>query len=170
MPSRLTPWQSFSKDMVLLLLVLVLFVNRKSIKSLANAKAGDNLLIGAAVVSVGFGLYTYNFLPVVDFLPYKVGANILQEMKTPPGAMPDEFEVTYKLINKNTKETKTMTDKEYLKSGIWKDASWEIQGNPESRLVKKGFEPKIRDLNIQDAQGNNYNEELLSVHFIVWLL
>lgn len=161
----LTPWQSFTKDMVLLLLVLVLFVNRKTIKSLANAKAGDNLLIGAAVVSVGFGLYTYNFLPVVDFLPYKVGANILQEMKTPPGAMPDEFEVTYKLINKNTKATKTMTDKEYLKSGIWKDASWEVQGNPESRLVKKGFEPKIRDLNIQDAQGNNYNEELLSSPF-----
>lgn len=161
----LTPWQSFSKDMILLLLVLVLFVNRKSIKSLANAKTGDKLLIGAAVVSVGFGLYTYNFLPVVDFLPYKIGANILQEMKTPPGAVPDEFEVTYNLKNKKTKATKTMTDKEYLKSGIWKDTNWEVQGNPESRLVKKGFEPKIRDLNIQDAQGNNYNEELLSSPF-----
>jgi hypothetical protein len=161
----LTPWQSFTKDLILLLLVLVLFVNRKSIKSLANAKTGDNLLIGAAVVSIGFGLYTYNFLPVVDFLPYKIGANILQEMKTPPGAVPDEFEVTYNLKNKKTKETKTMSDKEYLKSGIWKDTSWEIQGNPESKLVKKGFEPKIRDLNIQDAQGNNYNEELLSSPF-----
>jgi hypothetical protein len=161
----LTPWQSFIKDMALLLLVLVLFVNRKSIKSVANAKTGDKLLIGAAVVSIGFGLYTYNFLPVVDFLPYKIGANILQEMKTPPGAVPDEFEVTYNLLNKKTKATKTMTDKEYLKSGIWKDTNWEVQGNPESRLVKKGFEPKIRDLNIQDAQANNYNEELLSSPF-----
>jgi hypothetical protein len=161
----LTPWQSFTKDLILLLLVLVLFVNRKSIKSLANAKTGDNLLIGAAVVSIGFGLYTYNFLPVVDFLPYKIGANIRLEMKTPPGAVPDEFEVTYNLKNKKTKETKTMSDKEYLKSGIWKDTSWEIQGNPESKLIKKGFEPKIRDLNIQDAQGNNYNEELLSSPF-----
>jgi hypothetical protein len=161
----LTPWQSFIKDMALLLLVLVLFVNRKSIRSVANAKTGDKLLIGAAVVSIGFGLYTYNFLPIVDFLPYKVGANILQEMKTPPGAVPDEFEVTYNLLNKKTKATKTMTDKEYLKSGIWKDTNWEVQGNPESRLVKKGFEPKIRDLNIQDAQANNYNEELLSSPF-----
>ncbi|MBD1387473.1 DoxX family protein [Mucilaginibacter rigui] len=161
----LTPWQSFSKDMVLLLLVLVLFVNRKSIKSLSNTKTGDKLLISATVASVGFGLYTYNFLPVVDFLPYKIGANILQEMKTPPGAVPDEFEVTYNLKNKKTKATKNMTDKEYLKSGIWKDTSWEVQGNPESRLIKKGFEPKIRDLNIQDAQGNNYNEELLSSPF-----
>jgi hypothetical protein len=161
----LTPWQSFIKDMALLLLILVLFVNRKSIRSVANAKTADKLLIGAAVVSIGFGLYTYNFLPVVDFLPYKIGANILQEMKTPPGAVPDEFEVTYNLLNKKTKATKTMTDKEYLKSGIWKDTNWEVQGNPESRLVKKGFEPKIRDLNIQDAQANNYNQELLSSPF-----
>jgi hypothetical protein len=161
----LTPWQSFTKDLILLLLVLVLFVNRKGIKSLANSKTGDKLLIGAAVVSVGFGLYTYNFLPIVDFLPYKIGANILQEMKTPPGAVLDEFEVTYNLKNKKTKATKTMTDKEYLKSGIWKDTNWEVQGTPESRLIKKGFEPKIRDLNIQDAQGNSYNEELLSSPF-----
>jgi uncharacterized membrane protein YphA (DoxX/SURF4 family) len=161
----LTPWQSFSKDMVLLLLVLVLFMNRTSIKSLFNKKTGDQLLIGATIVFVGFGLYTYNFLPIVDFLPYKVGANILEEMKTPPGSKPDEFEVTYNLKNKKTKETKVMSDKEYLKTAIWKDASWEIVGSPESRLVKKGFEPKIRDLNIQDAQGNNYNQELLSSPF-----
>jgi hypothetical protein len=86
-------------------------------------------------------------------------------MKTPPGSKPDEFEVTYNLKNKKTKETKVMSDKEYLKTAIWKDASWEIVGSPESRLVKKGFEPKIRDLNIQDAQGNNYNQELLSSPF-----
>jgi uncharacterized membrane protein YphA (DoxX/SURF4 family) len=161
----LTPWQSFSKDMVLLLLVLVLFVNRTSIKSLFNKKTGDQLLIGATIVFVGFGLYTYNFLPIVDFLPYKIGANILEEMKTPPGSKPDEFEVTYNLKNKKTSETKVMSDKEYLKTAIWKDANWEIVGSPESRLVKKGFEPKIRDLNIQDAQGNNYNQELLSNPF-----
>ncbi|QHS54414.1 DoxX family protein [Mucilaginibacter sp. 14171R-50] len=167
----LTPWQSFIKDMILLLLVLVLFINRKSIKPLTNAKTGDKLLLGAAIVSIGFGLYTYNFLPVIDFLPYKIGANILEEMKTPPDAVPDEFEINYKLINKKTKETKTMTDKEYLKSGIWKDANWQVQGNPESRLVKKGFEPKIRDLNIQDAQGNNYNQELLSSPFYsLWIV
>jgi uncharacterized membrane protein YphA (DoxX/SURF4 family) len=161
----LTPWQSFSKDMVLLLLVLVLFVNRTSIKSLFSKKTGGQLLIGATVVFVGFGLYTYNFLPIVDFLPYKIGANILEEMKTPPGSKPDEFEVTYHLKNKKNSETKVMSDKEYLKTAIWKDANWEIVGSPESRLVKKGFEPKIRDLNIQDAQGNNYNEELLSNPF-----
>jgi uncharacterized membrane protein YphA (DoxX/SURF4 family) len=161
----LTPWQSFTKDLVLLLLILVLFVNRFKIKSLADKKTGDQLLIAATVVSVGFGLYTYNFLPMVDFLPYKIGANIWDEMQTPPGAKPDEYEVTYHLTNKKTKETKVMSDKEYLKTAIWKDTNWEIKGNPESRLLKKGFEPKIRDLAIQDAQGNAYNKELLSNPF-----
>jgi hypothetical protein len=161
----LTPWQSFSKDMVLLLLVLVLFVNRKAIQPLVKQKTGDQLLIGATVLSIGFGLYTYNFSPIVDFLPYKIGANILDEMKTPPGAPADVYEVTYHLKNKKTAETKVMTDKEYLKTAIWKDTNWEIVGNPESVLLKKGFEPKIRDLNIQDAQGNDYNQELLSSPF-----
>jgi hypothetical protein len=166
----LTPWQSFTKDLILLLLILVLFVKRKSVTSLANAKTGDKFLIGAAVVSIGFGLYTYNFLPIVDFLPYKIGANIREEMKTPPGAVPDEFEVTYNLKNKKTKVTKTMSDKEYIKSGIWKDTNWAVQGNPESRLVKKGFQPKIQDLTIHDAEGNNYNEELLSSPFYSLLI
>src|SRR3954465_11657108 len=44
----LTPWQSFSKDLVLLVLVLVLFINRTKIKPLFKPKAGDKWLIGAA--------------------------------------------------------------------------------------------------------------------------
>jgi uncharacterized membrane protein YphA (DoxX/SURF4 family) len=158
----LTPWQSFSKDLVLLLLIIVLFVNRKKIQPLFSAKSSDNLLIISAVISVLIGLYTYNFLPFIDFLPYKIGANLPDEMKTPPGAKPDEFEQTYHLKNKKTGDTKVINDKAYMSSGIWKDNNWIIVGTPESRLVKKGFTPKIVDLSIQDAQGNNYTQELLS--------
>lgn len=161
----LTPWQSFSKDLVLLLLILVLFKNRGTIKPLFKPKTGDQLLIGSVVIALAMGLYTYNFLPVIDFLPYKVGANILDEMKTPAGAQPDQYEVDYKLKNKKTGETKEMTDKEYLSTNIWKDTNWEIVGTPESKLVKKGFTPKIIDLNIQDAGGTNYNQELLDNPF-----
>lgn len=161
----LTPWQSFSKDMVLLVLVAVLFVNRTKIKPLFSANAGDKWLIGAAIVSVGFGLYTYNFLPIVDFLPYKIGANIPAEMDTPPNAPKDVFVLTYHLKNKKTKETKVMTDKEYLSTNIWQDANWEVIGDPENRLVKKGYEPKIRDLSIQDAQRNDFTKELLASPF-----
>ncbi|WP_295716906.1 BT_3928 family protein [Mucilaginibacter sp.] len=161
----LTPWQSFGKDMILLVLVAVLFVNRTKIKPLFSAKAGDKWLIGATVISVGFGLYTYNFLPIVDFLPYKIGANIPAEMDTPPNAPKDVFVLTYHLKNKKTKETKVMTDKEYLSTNIWKDANWEVIGDPENRMVKKGYEPKIRDLSLQDAQRNDFTKELFASPF-----
>jgi uncharacterized membrane protein YphA (DoxX/SURF4 family) len=161
----LTPWQSFSKDLVLLLLVLVLFINKSLIKPLFSAKTGNQLLTGAAIVAIALGLYTYNFLPVIDFLPYKIGANLPAEMSTPSGAQPDLFELTYNLKNQKTGESKTMTDKEYLATNIWKDANWKVVGSPESRLVKKGFTPLIVDLAIQDAQGNNYTKELLANPF-----
>lgn len=162
----LTPWQSFSKDLVLLLLIVVIFVNRKSgINPLFVAKTEKWLFIGTIVIAFGFGAYTYNFSPVIDFLPYKVGANIPDEMKTPPGAVPDEYELTYKLENKKTHEKKTMTNTEYMKTGIWKDNNWEVKGDPESRLVKKGFTPKIPYLVIQDAQGSDYTQELFGNPF-----
>jgi len=161
----LTPWQSFSKDLFLLVLVLVIFKNRKKIQPLFIAKSGDQLLLAATIVSVGVGLYTYNFSPVIDFLPYKIGANIPDEMKTPPGAKPDEYELTYNLKNKKTGETKVMNDKEYMSSNIWKDNNWQVVGEPERRFVKKGFAPKIQDLTIHDAQGTDYTKELLSNPF-----
>jgi uncharacterized membrane protein YphA (DoxX/SURF4 family) len=161
----LTPWQSFSKDLILLLLIIVLFKNKEKISPVFSEETGERLLMVSMVLAVGFGCFTYSFSPIVDFLPYKIGANIPDEMKTPPGAMPDEFELTYSLKNKKSGEAKTMTDKEYIKSGIWKDTNWQVEGNPESRLVKKGFTPKIADLSIQDAQRNDYTKELLSNPF-----
>jgi uncharacterized membrane protein YphA (DoxX/SURF4 family) len=161
----LTPWQSFSKDMILLALVLVIFINRKGIQPIFSEKTGDRLAWGSVIIALLIGFYTYSFLPVIDFLPYKVGANISNEMVTPPGAQPDVFEITYQLKNKKSGATKTMTDKDYLKSNIWKDNDWEVVGTPESRLVKKGFTPKIIDLSIKDAQGTDYTKELLSNPF-----
>src|ERR1700749_4805133 len=58
----LSPWQSFSKDLFLLLLIIVLFVHRKKIQPLFSKKTGDNLLIVSAIVALGLGMYTYNFM------------------------------------------------------------------------------------------------------------
>lgn len=162
----LTPWQSFSKDMVLFILIIGVFINRDKIHPLfKNTKTEKGVVIVAIVLAFGAGVYTYNFLPVMDFLAYKVGANIPDEMRTPPGAKPDEYELTYHLKNKKTNEVKTMSSVDYLKTGIWKDTNWQIQGEPESKLIKKGFSPKIVDLAINDAQGNDYTKELLANPF-----
>lgn len=158
----LTPWQSFSKDLLLLLMIVFIFINKKLIVPIV-AKEPDQKIITVIIVvlSLGFGVYTLNFLPIIDFLPYKVGAHIPSLMVIPKGEKPDEYEIIYQLKNKQTGAKKTLSDKEYLKTEIWKDENWAIIGDPEQRLVKKGFEPKIKDLIITDASGTDYTKEII---------
>jgi uncharacterized membrane protein YphA (DoxX/SURF4 family) len=158
----LTPWQSFIKDIVLLSMILQIFIKRKEILPVIAGKKNQQFIAGLVLIlSLGFGLFTYSYLPILDFLPYKIGNNIPQLMITPPGAEPDVYEITYNLKNKSTGETKSMTDKEYLKTEIWKDKNWEITGDPVTKLIKKGFDLKIKDLKITDSQGTDYNHEIL---------
>lgn len=158
----LTPWQSFLKDLVLLALIAVIFIKRKHIQPLFSSPGLMNAFMVIAVIfSFGVGIYTYNYLPFVDFLPYQVGANLPENMRIPPGAPKDEYVITYSLKHKKSGETQKMTDKEYLKTEIWKDANWEIIGEPQNQLIKKGYEPKIRDLIISDSQGTDYTSEII---------
>ena len=159
---KLTPWQSFIKDLILLALILVIFAQRNHIKPLIKSTiAADRAAVGVLLFSIGFGVYTYNYSPILDFLPYKIGNNIPALMKLPPGAPQDVYEIMYNLKNKKTGETQKMTDKEYLKTGIWKDENWEIIGDPVNRLVKEGFQIAIKDLKIEDAQGTDYTNEII---------
>ncbi len=158
----LTPWQSFGKDIILLVLIAYLFIHRSKILPVLTSKNAQLAsLILVFVASLGFSLFTYSRSPIIDFLPYKVGANLPELMKTPPGAIPDEFLIMYKLENTKTGEKKRMSDKEYLKTEIWKDTNWEIVGEPDKKLIKKGFEAKIKDLEISDASGTSYTKELI---------
>lgn len=158
----LTPWQSFSKDLVLLVLIVYLFIYRDKILPLTQNTGQQKIaLIAVTALSFIFTIYTYTYLPVIDFLPYKIGASIPDAMKIPEGATPDEFLIMYQLKNKATGAKKEMSDKDYLKTEIWKDANWEIVGDPVQKLIKKGYEPKIKDLNISDASGTDYTKELI---------
>lgn len=158
----LTPWQSFGKDLILLVMIVYLFIKRADIHPVTNHPGWQSGLFSAVfAASLFFGTFTYNYLPIIDFLPYKIGANIPESMKIPPGATPDEFLIMYQLKNKATGETKTMSDKDYMKLEVWKDNNWEVFGDPEKKLIKKGYEVKIKDLLISDASGTDYTKELI---------
>ena len=158
----LTPWQSFSKDLVLLVMILIIFLNKDQIYSaVKSSKSRRAVFLIVTALAAGFGTYTYNYLPVVDFLPYKVGNHLPALMRIPPGAPLDEYEISYRLKHKKSGEEKKMTDKEYLKTEIWKDENWEIIGQPENRLVKAGYQAKIKDLKIMDSQGTDYTSEII---------
>jgi len=158
----LSPWESFIKDCVLLVLIAVLFYFKDDITPLVSEHYTQLILTaGIVVISIGFGVYTYNFLPIVDFLPYKKGNHIPSLMTVPEGESLPEYETIYHLENKDTKETKKISDKEYLETGIWKDERWEIIGDPETKLVKAGYVVPISDLMISDADGIDRTDEII---------
>ncbi|MBB2146876.1 DoxX family membrane protein [Pedobacter sp. LMG 31464] len=158
----LTPWQSFTKDLILLVMIVYLFVHRNKIEPVTTNLAWQKRVASLVLIaSLLFGLFTYNFSPILDFLPYKIGSSIPESMKIPAGEKPDEFLIMYQLKNKATGETKTMSDKDYLKLEVWKDNNWEVIGNPEKKLIKKGYDVKIKDLLIADASGTDYTKEIV---------
>src|SRR3546814_9496515 len=103
------------------MLILPIFLYSRHIRPLLYPKGSDLALVMASVLSLGFGIYTYFYLPVIDFLPYKVGNHIPSLMVMPPGAEPDVFKVIYTLKNKKTGDLRKMDDKEYMASNIWED-------------------------------------------------
>ncbi len=159
----LTPWQSFSKDLVLLALILIIFFNRKQIQSIIKG-SGNQFVVAliTTIVSLGIGIYTVNYLPFIDFLPYKIGNNLPSLMVLPEGKQGDVFEQLYTMKNKKTGETKKVNDKVYMADKLWEDESWEIIGEPESKLIKKGYDIPIPDLLITDADGTDHTQEIIA--------
>ncbi len=157
----LTPWQSFSKDLVLLVLIVYIFFNKSYINPLGkNIGFAKLISIITVILTLLFGFYTWYFQPIIDFLPYKVGANIPQSMVVPEGAPRDVYEIIYTLKNKKTGQLKTITDKEYLATKIYNNPDYEYVSATEPKLLKKGFTPKIVDLKVADAQGVDYTKEI----------
>lgn len=159
----LTPWESFIKDLVLLGLIIPLFIYRDRITPIIKSLFTRNLLtLFIIIASFGIGIYTLYFLPFVDFLPYKEGNNIPELRKIPEGAEPDVYEHVYQLKNKTTGEVRKVTDKEYLGDKLWEDDNLEVIGEPESKLIKKGFQLAIPDLIISDMEGTDRTDEITS--------
>ena len=143
---KLTPWQSFTKDIVLLVFILIIFIGQKHIKPLFGKAIQSVTIFTFLFASTGFTVLAYMFLPFVDFLPYKVGNDIEALSAIPPGAPVDEYEMVF-IYEKGGqqfefKATELPADLDAYKFVDRKD-----------KLVKKGYQPPIHDFKIYDSQG-----------------
>ena len=86
---KLTPWQSFGKDLILMFLIGYLYLYHEDITPLLGREGKvPRIMINAVgvVLIIVLSWYCYSYLPVVDFLPYKVGNNLKElSTKTKPG-------------------------------------------------------------------------------------
>lgn len=152
---KLTPWESFTKDIVLLVLILVIFFLRKQIQPLFSERmAGVVSWIGLGL-SAWFTFHCYQHLPVKDFRPYAEGKSILDGISVPEGAKPDKYET--KLYYEKAGEVKEFT----LENYPWNDTTWKWK-DTKNILVEKGYTPPIHDFKLTDSEGNDRTLEILT--------
>jgi uncharacterized membrane protein YphA (DoxX/SURF4 family) len=77
---KLTPWQSFIKDIVLMFFVVHLFWYRKTYSPSLSERTGDIVIGAVAALSLFLGIYAIRHLPFIDFRAYRIGNNIPQQM------------------------------------------------------------------------------------------
>jgi len=147
----LTPWQSFTKDVILLVLIILLFIGKSHINPLVGLRFENFLVLVVLIASLGFPIYTYNYLPVIDFRPYAIGKNIPEQTK----GIPDELKYIYLLKDKKSGETK-----EFDKWPENWDKLYDYVNN-RTEVIKKGIDPKIKDFSISDFNGSDYTEDII---------
>lgn len=79
---KLTPWESFTKDVVLMVFVLHLFWYRKNYTSPLRTMEGHTVIATVVVIAFFLGIYAVRHLPFIDFRPYRVG-NVIPEQMVP---------------------------------------------------------------------------------------
>ncbi len=134
---KLRPWESFLKDLILMVPTLFLFWRRNKLES--EFKDSVN------VIGVGFSLvfslfvawHAVKHLPTFDFRPYKVGADIKANMQpTEP--------LRYLYFMERNGEVKEFS--EYPMDTTWKYKSMDI-ANPDAK-------PKITDYSVWNDDGD----------------
>ncbi|MCJ8167198.1 DoxX-like family protein [Pontibacter sp. E15-1] len=141
---KLTPWESFTKDVVLLAMILVLVFTQHYLKPFMRPASGAVITIITAAISIMVGWYAYEHLPYIDFRAYKVGNDI-------PRLMQPLAPLRYKYImakGGQQQEFETYpTDTTYTFKEM-------VAINPEDG-------PKITDFNVWNDEGD-FTQEVLT--------
>ena len=150
----LTNWQTFWKNVVLIMLAIGLFALRKSTHPLWRGWMELVIASTTIIIAVSFMAWTNNHLPVKDFRPYKIGNHLPTLMEYPEDAEPDQYDITFVYAKDGVEQTFTLEN--YPKG----DSTWTFV-RQNSKLIKKGYEPPIHDFEIINANGDDLTWDIL---------
>ena len=159
---KLTPWESFGKDIILLFFIAVIFLKRNFIKPLLSFKIENMLLVVITFFCFAFVFHTYNHLPIQDFRPYAVGKSIPEGMKTCDElGLPCPEKIDYFLVkNKETGEEKELLSSE------WNWQTDDFVSITEKSLEIEGYEPPVKDFSIS-IDGADYTDSILNSDYAI---
>jgi len=152
---HLTNWQTFWKNIVLIIFTIILFAGRKKVRNILIPVREWMVITAVIIMFVGFAVLNLRYLQIVDFLPYKTGVNIPDAMKIPEGVPTDQYESTF--IYEKDGVRKEFTLENYPAD----DTTWKFI-DQNTVLVKKGYIPPIHDFSITAPDGQDIAEQVLA--------
>lgn len=165
---KLKPWESFWKDIALLILITVLFAGKNNIKELFAPMITGTLFMLAVVFSIGFPIYAFRNLPPLDFRPYAPGMSIKENMKAGTDYQAAVYETRFKYENL---KDHTITEFD-IKNYPWEDTlTWKWVAT-ENVVVKDAVNPpKITDFNVNTLEGVAITDSVLNdKNYSFWLI
>lgn len=159
----LTPIQTFTKDIILLLCAVFILLNTKYIMPLFRRNVNAVVFFPGLAATLILQWYVLDHLPLKDCLPYKKGNDILALRKMPADAIPDKYDFTFVYEKDGVK-------KDFPATAL-PDSTWKFSERKEM-LVSKGFNnvAPINDFSLTDSAGNDVTEQVLTTATPYYLL
>lgn len=158
----LSNWETFWKNVVLLIMALVVLRWRKCISPLVTVRFDWVIALYGFLYIFAMLVYSYRELPVFDFRPYHVGANIREGMEIPEGKKPTVYETLF-VLEKDGEEKVFSLDN-------YPDSTWTFVDS-KTVVKEKGYEPPIQDFSvIRMEDGEDVTEQILSDKGYTFLL
>lgn len=145
---KLTPWQSFSKDIVLSVFIGIIFIYKNDFNPLLNPIKGDITLTVLTILTTVFAFYNIFNLPVIDFRPYAIGSDLKELMNNGEPAV-----IHYEFEKEGNRFTNPEAKMEYFKP------PFKYIGTV---TIKEEKAPSIVGFDLTDSNGINYTEEILT--------
>lgn len=158
---KLTPWESFAKDIILLVFILVLVFGVKHIKPLFGKLGLAVISLVSFIFCLGLVYHVLMHLPVKDFRPYKIGNNINKNMIVPDDAPGAIIKYHWK-FNVNGEEKIITT------SGSYPSVDGEYIA-VETETIREAYEPPIHDFSMEREEEDFTKDLLNEAHLIVFI-
>ena len=150
---KLTPWETFYKNVVLLVLVIFLVVRVYDIQPIGSDILAQRVSLVSLLIFAGIIFYVLRYLPIIDFRAYAVGKNIPEGMAVPEDAEKPVYEDTW-IYNVDGEDRVYKTE----------DKPWNIEGatfvDRKTRTLKEGYVPPIHNFTME-RDGEDLTESLM---------
>jgi uncharacterized membrane protein YphA (DoxX/SURF4 family) len=152
----ITPFTSFMKDIILLVMIVFLLVFRRYINPIFSKGTAISVFLASLIITVAFQSFVLHYLPVVDCLPFKKNKNIAEQMKMPANAVQDSFALKF-IYEKDGKRF------EFAPEELPADLASYKFIDREQKLVRIGnAEPPIKGFSLATIDGNDLTQPILT--------